>query len=357
VLYRQAVIRYHSILEPQLRNLEDLISDFMEPMSASTPGSLPNSGRSGLLSPLEDEFTARVQFAREQRHVHGVVFSVVEHGGHLYADCTLLGDAFPVIQAEENGFVMALLAADVNPDRPPPLSGAMKPGCAWQMWALVGPSARWDLFPVPGDSEAWDGGQPVEAQEVAQHYAALALRCCFKLTVTRGKPQREAMRRAAEAVEGAIVEERGVEWGLAKDERGFTFKAPGPASRPIPVVAIGHSTSLLATSPLQDAIAECHADSYNVVTAISIGLARGGNGAEPVRRMCTVRAAAELFRRRGNWKWGNLDYMGVLVKARIEEKNCGQAVTFNLRLLPGPAEVRKGLDAQACALAPIVRVD
>jgi hypothetical protein len=341
--YRQRLVEYHGILEQQIPNLEDLIEPFCEAVDASScrafPAGLPMSWRSGMLSPGEEEFQTRVDFAWKQRHKHGVLFSMLEQGGLLHADCIFIGDAFPPRPADDDGLVMPALAPD-NASGSPPLSGAMKPGVAWQLRGVVGPTARFDLVPVPADSEAWDGGQPVEAQATARDYAALVLPCRFKLTVVRGKPQREAIRWAADAVDGATVLERGQAWGLLKDEYGFAYTPPGASSRPQPIVCIGHSTALLATSPVQEEIAKLHAQSYNAVTALSVHMAAGVGGAGPsVLNM--VRAAEELFRRAGNWKWRGLDYIQVLVKIRIEEKALKKA--FDIGLLPGPAEVRKGL--------------
>jgi hypothetical protein len=194
----------------------------------------------------------------------------------------------------------------------------------------------------------------VEAQATARHYAALMLRCRFKLTVARGKPQRVALRWAADATERATVEERGVGWGLLKNEYGFNYTPPGAASHPLPILAIGHPTALLATCPVQHEIAKLHAQSYNAVTALSVQMAG-------VVGVCLnmERAAEELFRRAGNWKWRGLNYLQVLVKIRIEE--IVLKVAFDIGLLPGPAEVRKGLwlilrcsHGMSCAWGPVL---
>jgi hypothetical protein len=345
--YRRAVVRYEGILSPQLGHLEELVAPFCTGLQASG-----HIFPSDLVEPLgyrelsQEEVEARLGLVYRQRHEHGVVYSEHEVAALMHPDCIIICDAFPPRPAE-GGLVMPALAPDLAAERPP-ICGSEKPGFAFQLKGLGGPCCRLDLVPIPGDSEQWDKGVPGHAQRVAQEYALEVLQCRFRLVIARGKPQRVALRRAAEAVEGASVTERGLEWGLVKEEYGFHYKPPGGSGRQQPIVNVPHPTALVATSPVQAELAKAYAAAYDAATALAMHM-RGA--VDDPSRLCMVDAAERLFRREGNWKWGDRTYIQVLVTIREGEKSTKRAVSFDLSLLPGPAEVRLG-HFLSCACDP-----
>lgn len=317
--YMQEVVDYETTLRPLLANLDVMAGDFMVASPAASPLAL------GLFGPrkvtlIDDELSARLELAREQRE-DGVVFSCGEFGALFHPDCICVVDAFPV-------FPLPLLGPDGKT-----LSGAMGPGEMYRRHGLTGPTVRVDLVPIVDHSEAWDKGQPREAQQKAARYSGIIMRCGFRLVVACGKPQREALKAAAHAVQGGTVAECGLQLGLPYAHYGVRYTAPVSSTTTV-VAGIGHPTALLSTSQVQEEVAAAHAVSYDAVAGVAAGLS--GEGGTMVLSMVT--ATRKLFRFEGNWKWGGDDYIQVLSRIHREEEATGLAV--DISVLPGPAQVR-----------------